>query len=80
MEKEEAEGRKARHDEVQEVVSLGFDARRGIVSEKKAILERIRMETWEELTDIKVKFDDQENQRRIIEENNRLDRYDALQI
>lgn len=74
MEKEEAEGRKARHDEVEEVVSLGFDARRGIVSEKKAILERIRMETWE------VKFDDQENQRRIIEENNRLDRYDALQI
>lgn len=80
MEKEEAEGRKARSDEVQEEVSLGFDARRGIVSEKKAILERMRTETWEELTDIKVKFDDQENQRRIIEENNRLDRYDALQI
>ncbi len=29
---------------------------------------------------ILVRFDDQENQRRIVEENNRLDRYEALQI
>ena len=27
-----------------------------------------------------MRFDDQENQRRIVEENNRLDRYEALQI
>lgn len=32
------------------------------------------------MTDIRVRFDDSENQRRIDEENNRLDRYEALQI
>eukprot|EP00929_Paragymnodinium_shiwhaense_P118607 TRINITY_DN90518_c0_g1_i1.p1 TRINITY_DN90518_c0_g1~~TRINITY_DN90518_c0_g1_i1.p1 ORF type:complete len:665 (-),score=254.50 TRINITY_DN90518_c0_g1_i1:94-2088(-) len=62
--------------EVQEEVSLGKQQ----VGTSTAILERIRTETWEELTDIRVKFDDAENQRRIIEENNRLDRYEALQI
>ena len=45
-----------------------------------AELERFRTETWDELTSILVRFDDQENQRRIVEENNRLDRYEALQI
>jgi len=76
LEKEEAEGRKAQKEDVQEEVSLGKQQ----VGTSTAILERIRTETWEELTDIRVKFDDQENQRRIIEENNRLDRYEALQI
>jgi dynein regulatory complex protein 1 len=61
---------------VQEEVFLGKQQ----VGKSNAVLERIRTETWDELTDIRVSFDDQENQRRIIEENNRLDRYEALQI
>ena len=40
-----------------------------------AELERYRTESWDELTSILVRFDDQENQRRIVEENNRLDRW-----
>mmetsp|Transcript_21756 Transcript_21756/g.38264 ORF Transcript_21756/g.38264 Transcript_21756/m.38264 type:complete len:675 (-) Transcript_21756:124-2148(-) len=76
LEKEEAEGKKTNKEEIQEEVSLG----RQQVGTSTAILERIRTETWDELTDIRVRFDDQENQRRIIEENNRLDRYEALQI
>merc|ERR1719221_1768529 len=75
-EKEEAEGKKTKKDEVQEEVFLGKQQ----VGDSTAVLERIRTETWDELTDIRVRFDDQENQRRIIEENNRLDRYEALQI
>merc|ERR1712070_989691 len=63
-------------EEVQEEVSQGKQQ----VGTSTACLERIRTETWDELTDIRVKFDDQENQRRIVEENNRLDRYEALQI
>merc|ERR1719265_730016 len=62
--------------EVQEEVSLGKQQ----VGTSTAHLERLRTQTWEGLTDIRVKFDDAENQRRIIEENNRLDRYEALQI
>lgn len=76
LEKEEAEGKKTKKDEVQEEVFLGKQQ----VGKSNAVLERIRTETWDELTDIRVRFDDQENQRRIIEENNRLDRYEALQI
>merc|ERR1719482_405113 len=76
MEKEEAEGKKTKKEEVQEEVSLGKQQ----VGTSTAILERLRTETWDELTDIRVRFDDQENQRRIVEENNRLDRYEALQI
>jgi len=76
LEKEEAEGKKTKKEEVQEEVSLG----RQQVGTSTAILERLRTETWDELTDIRVRFDDQENQRRIVEENNRLDRYEALQI
>ena len=38
-----------------------------------AELERFRTESWDELTSILVRFDDQENQRRIVEENNRLE-------
>merc|ERR1719482_2177446 len=76
MEKEEAEGKRTKKEEVQEEVSLGKQQ----VGTSTAILERLRTETWDELTDIRVKFDDQENQRRIVEENNRLDRYEALQI
>merc|ERR1719482_1992477 len=76
MEKEEAEGKKSNKEEVQEEVSLGKQQ----VGTSTAILERLRTETSDELTDIRVRFDDQENQRRIVEENNRLDRYEALQI
>mmetsp|Transcript_8300 Transcript_8300/g.21013 ORF Transcript_8300/g.21013 Transcript_8300/m.21013 type:complete len:666 (-) Transcript_8300:22-2019(-) len=76
LEKEEAEGKKSKKDEVQEEVSKGKQQ----VGTSTAILERIRNETWEDLTDIRVRFDDQENVRRIVEENNRLDRYEALQI
>jgi len=75
-EKEEAEGKKSNKEEVVEEVSLG----KLQVGTSTAVLERLRTETWDELTDIKVRFDDQENQRRIVEENNRLDRYEALQI
>merc|ERR1719482_942437 len=76
MEKEEAEGKKTKKEEVQEEVSLGKQQ----VGTSTAILERIKCETWNELTDIRVRFDDQENQRRVVEENSRLDRYEALQI
>mmetsp|Transcript_8497 Transcript_8497/g.24955 ORF Transcript_8497/g.24955 Transcript_8497/m.24955 type:complete len:670 (+) Transcript_8497:82-2091(+) len=76
QEKEEAEGKKTKKDEVQEEISAGKQQ----VGVSTAVLERIRTETWDELTDIRVRFDEQENQRRIIEENNRLDRYEALQI
>merc|ERR1719478_278836 len=36
--------------------------------------------TWQDLTQVRVAFDDAENQRRIVEEAARLDRYEALQI
>mmetsp|Transcript_86809 Transcript_86809/g.280490 ORF Transcript_86809/g.280490 Transcript_86809/m.280490 type:complete len:672 (-) Transcript_86809:69-2084(-) len=76
LEKEEQEGKKTKKDVVEEEVSLGKQQ----VGTSTAVLERIRTETWDELTDIRVRFDDSENQRRIVEENNRLDRYEALQI
>jgi dynein regulatory complex protein 1 len=76
LEKEEAEGKKDKSNEVQEEPSLGKQQ----VADSTAVLERIKTETWDELTGIRVRFDDQENQRRIVEENNRLDRYEALQI
>eukprot|EP00913_Durusdinium_trenchii_P011002 g10327.t1 len=74
--KEEAEGKKTKKDDAAEQVSLGKEQYGKSVAE----LERFRTETWDELTSILVRFDDQENQRRIVEENNRLDRYEALQI
>lgn len=76
LEKEEAEGKKTKKEEVQEEVSLGKQQ----VGESTAKLERLRTDTWEGLTNIRVAFDKQENDRRIGEENNRLDRYEALQI
>ncbi|CAE7255304.1 DRC1 [Symbiodinium pilosum] len=76
QDKEEAEGKKTKKDDAAEQVSLGKEQYGKSVAE----LERFRTETWEELTSIRVRFDDQENQRRIVEENNRLDRYEALQI
>ncbi|OLQ06587.1 Dynein regulatory complex protein 1 [Symbiodinium microadriaticum] len=76
QDKEEAEGKKTKKDDTAEQVSLGKEQYAKSVAE----LERFRTETWEELTSIRVRFDDQENQRRIVEENNRLDRYEALQI
>jgi dynein regulatory complex protein 1 len=76
LEKEETEGKKSKKDEVQEEISLGKQQ----VGTSTAILERKRTETWDDLTDIRVRFDDEENKRRIIEENMRLDRYEALQI
>merc|ERR1719146_415251 len=44
------------------------------------MMERVKDDTNEQLTDIRVRFDNEENERRIIEENARLDRYEALQI
>eukprot|EP00933_Yihiella_yeosuensis_P039320 TRINITY_DN3329_c0_g4_i2.p1 TRINITY_DN3329_c0_g4~~TRINITY_DN3329_c0_g4_i2.p1 ORF type:complete len:667 (-),score=185.13 TRINITY_DN3329_c0_g4_i2:153-2153(-) len=76
QDKEDAEGKKTKKDEAAEQVSLGKQQ----VGTSTAVLERLRTDTWDELTDIRIRFDDQENQRRIIEENNRLDRYEALQI
>lgn len=76
LEKEEQEGKKTNKDEVEEEISLGTQQ----IGKSTAVLDRMRTETWEALTDIRVRFDDQENQRRIVEENNRLDRYEALQI
>ncbi|CAD7945555.1 unnamed protein product [Amoebophrya sp. A120] len=51
-----------------------------MVSEATAFLERLQYDTTNDLTDIRVRFDNEENERRIIEENARLDRYEALQI
>lgn len=76
LEKEQQEGKTTKNDEVVEEVSLGKQQ----IGTSTAVLERVRTETWDELTDIRVRFDDSENQRRIVEENNRLDRYEALQI
>eukprot|EP00441_Pelagodinium_beii_P046673 CAMPEP_0197620944 /NCGR_PEP_ID=MMETSP1338-20131121/1630_1 /TAXON_ID=43686 ORGANISM="Pelagodinium beii, Strain RCC1491" /NCGR_SAMPLE_ID=MMETSP1338 /ASSEMBLY_ACC=CAM_ASM_000754 /LENGTH=667 /DNA_ID=CAMNT_0043190255 /DNA_START=80 /DNA_END=2083 /DNA_ORIENTATION=+ len=76
QDKEEAEGKKTKKDDAAEQISLGKQQ----FGTSTAILELQRTETWDELTSIRVRFDDQENQRRIIEENNRLDRYEALQI
>jgi dynein regulatory complex protein 1 len=75
-EKEEAEGKKTKKEEVEEEISFG----RQQIGNSTAALERTKTETWNEITDIRVKFDDAENQRRIVEENARLDRYEALQI
>jgi len=72
----EAEGKTAKKDDAAEQMSLGKQQ----FGTSVAVLELQRTETWDELTNIRVRFDDQENQRRIIEENNRLDRYEALQI
>jgi len=76
QDKEEAEGKKTKKDDAAEQISLGKQQ----FGTSAAVLELQRTETWDELTSIRVRFDDQENQRRIIEENNRLDRYEALQI
>lgn len=76
LKQDDSDGKKSKKDETAEQVSLGKQQ----VGVSTAVLERLRTETWDDLTSIRVRFDDQENQRRIIEENNRLDRYEALQI
>mmetsp|Transcript_42001 Transcript_42001/g.121784 ORF Transcript_42001/g.121784 Transcript_42001/m.121784 type:complete len:669 (-) Transcript_42001:51-2057(-) len=76
LQKEEQEGKMTKKIDTAEEVSLGKQQ----IGNSNAALERIRTETWDELTDIRVRFDESENQRRITEENNRLDRYEALQI
>lgn len=76
LKQDDSDGKKSKKDENAEQVSLGKQQ----VGVSAAVLERLRTETWDDLTNIRVRFDDQENQRRIIEENNRLDRYEALQI
>jgi dynein regulatry complex protein 1 len=76
LKQDDSDGKKSKKDETAEQVSLGKQQ----VGVSTAVLERLRTETWHDLTSIRVRFDDQENQRRIIEENNRLDRYEALQI
>lgn len=76
LEKEEAEGKTKRRTEQPQEISLSQKQ----VGVSTAVLERMRDETWDEITGIRVRFDEQENQRRIVEENHRLDRYEALQI
>jgi len=76
LEKEEAEGKTKRRTEQPQEISLSQKQ----VGASTAVLERMRDETWDDITGIRVRFDEQENQRRIVEENNRLDRYEALQI
>eukprot|EP00930_Biecheleria_cincta_P070652 TRINITY_DN58286_c0_g1_i1.p1 TRINITY_DN58286_c0_g1~~TRINITY_DN58286_c0_g1_i1.p1 ORF type:complete len:668 (+),score=205.03 TRINITY_DN58286_c0_g1_i1:101-2104(+) len=76
QDKEEAEGKKTKKDEAAEEISKGQKQ----YGASAALLELKKTETWDELTGIQVRFSEQENQRRIIEENNRLDRYEALQI
>eukprot|EP00931_Biecheleriopsis_adriatica_P008853 TRINITY_DN109990_c0_g1_i1.p1 TRINITY_DN109990_c0_g1~~TRINITY_DN109990_c0_g1_i1.p1 ORF type:complete len:634 (-),score=198.19 TRINITY_DN109990_c0_g1_i1:225-2126(-) len=48
--------------------------------QSSAVLEMQRAEALDELTCIRLRSDDAENHRRIMEENNRLDRYESLQI
>jgi dynein regulatory complex protein 1 len=75
--KEEAEGKKTGAEEAQAAdVSRG----RTQISESVARMEQVKTETWNGLTQVRVAFDDAENQRRIVEEAARLDRYEALQI
>merc|ERR1719361_2109580 len=76
LEKEEAEGKTKRRTEQPQEISVSQKQ----VGVSTAVLERMRDETWDDITGIRVRFDEQENQRRIVEENNRLDRYEALQI
>jgi len=59
---------------------LDQNVRIQVIKESAAVLERVANEAEDALTQIRVNFDDTENQRRIIEENARLDRYEALQI
>mmetsp|Transcript_28105 Transcript_28105/g.72718 ORF Transcript_28105/g.72718 Transcript_28105/m.72718 type:complete len:672 (-) Transcript_28105:163-2178(-) len=74
--KEEEAGRKKGKEEEQQQVSLGKQQ----IADSTALLERKKHETWQDLTNIRVHFDDAENKRRIVEENARLDRYETLQI
>lgn len=54
--------------------------RANAIKDAAAVLERQLTEADEKITDIRVQFDDADNQRRIVEENERLDRYEALEI
>lgn len=62
QDKEEAEGKKTKKDDTLEQVSLGKEQYGKSIAE----LERFRTETWDELTSILVRFDDQEREREII--------------
>lgn len=64
----------------EEEAKVDENVRTQAVREAAAVLERNQAETDEKISDIRVQFDDTENQRRIVEENERLDRYEALQI
>lgn len=58
----------------------GQELRTRAMQEAAGVIERKLAETSEAITCLKVDFDDQENQRRIVEENDRLDRFESLQL
>ncbi|CAD7962826.1 unnamed protein product [Amoebophrya sp. A25] len=66
------------HQDLLEEQDLGIGKSK--VGDAVAFLERLQYDTTADLSDIRVRFDNEENERRIIEENARLDRYEALQI
>mmetsp|Transcript_13384 Transcript_13384/g.32787 ORF Transcript_13384/g.32787 Transcript_13384/m.32787 type:complete len:624 (+) Transcript_13384:934-2805(+) len=74
----EKEEQEAHPDDLLEEQPQGLGKQR--VAEASAFLERLQYDTTSDLSDIRVRFDNEENERRIIEENARLDRYEALQI
>jgi len=76
----EQEGGKGIAEDEQAKEKNDQNVRAQAVREAQAVLERVKDEDFEKITQIRVTFDDNENQRRIIEENARLDRYEALQI
>jgi len=76
--KEEAEGKKKSGQE--ESAALDVSRGRTQTLESVARMEQVKTATWNGLTQVRVAFDDAENQRRIVEEAARLDRYEALQI
>lgn len=58
----------------------GFDCVRGKqkIKESKGLIERMKRETWNEVSDIKIQADDNENRRRMKEDKARYDRYQQI--
>ena len=58
----------------------GFECVRGKqkIKESKGIIERMKRETWDEVSNIKIQADDNENKRRMKEDKARYDRYQLI--
>lgn len=58
----------------------GFECVRGKqkIKESKGLIERMKRETWNEVSDIKIQADDNENRRRMKEDKARYDRYQQI--